>query len=330
MYGFIVVILISAMAVVFYKQNLFHRTMAVVLKPFGLRPGEFFEKLGVVGTVLASAFVRNPEELYNYIGDQPGLGKYLNLGWWDHGPIKDWNKDDELEMKENCDELVRKVANLADIDDDDQILDVGFGFGEQDILLADEFEFQSLVGINITYPQVKTARDRARNNGFDNMNFLKGDAVKLPFKDNSFDKILAIESPFHFRTRDQFFDEAHRVLRSEGTLVTADIIYKYPPGDGPLEKRIFEAIHDWYWQVPEENHSTPSMYKTELENHGFRNVDVNDVTDNVIVPGIITYIYWRANTINWAVRTMINPILNWGIDFYESGHLRYVLSKSKK
>jgi len=54
-------------------------------------------------------------------------------------------------------ELCRRVFALADIGAGDVVVDVGFGSGEQDLLLAREREFAELHGFNIAALQVAYA-----------------------------------------------------------------------------------------------------------------------------------------------------------------------------
>ena len=61
---------------------------------------------------------------------------------------------------------------------------------------------------------MERANQRAKDRKLDGrVDLMLGSATEMPFEAASFDKVTALESAFHFNTRDRFFDEAFRVLR---------------------------------------------------------------------------------------------------------------------
>jgi len=57
--------------------------------------------------------------------------------------------------------LCLEVFQAAEIGDDDVLIDVGFGSGEQDFLLSKAYTFARLIGFNISERQVRYANERA-------------------------------------------------------------------------------------------------------------------------------------------------------------------------
>jgi SAM-dependent methyltransferase len=71
-----------------------------------------------------------------------------------------------------------------------------------------------VTGIDISGPMLAQGRDKARAAGLDdNVEFLRGDAARLPFPDDSFDAVLAMRF-FHLADRPEaFLAEMERVSR---------------------------------------------------------------------------------------------------------------------
>jgi ubiquinone/menaquinone biosynthesis C-methylase UbiE len=143
--------------------------------------------------------------------------KYLNYGY-------SASKDETYEEKQK--RLCIEVFNAADIAPDDTIVDVGFGSGEQDILLANSYRFKKLIGFNIAEKQVDYANTRAKNLGLHKkISFRHGRAEELAgIRNNSVEKVIAVECAFYFQ-RNKFYQEAARVLKKGGLLVLADITF---------------------------------------------------------------------------------------------------------
>lgn len=306
------------------------RAVRFLLKPFRTTPEELARRLGVIPTILGSAFVRQTSRLYDYIGNQPGLGHFLNVGWWET-TNKDWSPAESFSMTDQCEALVRKVASAADLNEESRLLDVGFGYGEQDRIFLEDFNCGRIVGINITASQVRKARDLVSEvPGSERFSPHVGDAVNLPYRDESFNRLIALESPFHFHTRGDFIPEAYRVLEPGGRFVATDIINGYDPGEAPLSQRLFGIGHNTYWQVDRENHCTMEAYERLMEDAGFVDVTVQDVTDRTLTPGITRYLRWRTHQQPFWLRTAIKPVVNWALSFYRSNYLRYVIVTAQK
>ena len=77
-----------------------------------------------------------------------------------------------------------------------KILDVGCGFGQQDLTwydCNDDKENVSIQGIDIEEAHVKEAQRLIRTNGLsDKIKFDLGNACRLKYKDNSFDTVILL------------------------------------------------------------------------------------------------------------------------------------------
>ncbi len=101
------------------------------------------------------------------------------------------------------------------ISNGDKVLDLGCGNGRLIDLLKDlDIKY---VGIDSSEKLISLAKQK-----YPKHEFLKANALKLPFKDNSFDKIISIAVLHHIPSRElrlKFLKEIKRVLKPNGKLV---------------------------------------------------------------------------------------------------------------
>ena len=205
-------------------------------------------------------------------------GLYLNLGFW---------RDDVASVDAASTALVHLLGKAAALKPGCRALDVGYGFGDQDAEWLRAFDPAEIVGLNITESQVETARDRMAEQGLsERIDLRLGSATDMPVEDGGFDQVLALESAFHFDTRDDFFHEAFRVLKPGGRLATADIL-PADPADDPLRRAVQNvtwAATARTWNIPEANAVRPPAYARQLEAAGFDNVRITSIRERVYAP----------------------------------------------
>ena len=149
------------------------------------------------------------------------FGRHVHWGYWEDPNSADSSIEDFAQAAER---LTQQVCDAAQINPGDRILDVGCGFGGAIASLNERFSPLTLVGLNLDERQIARAREQINPNPGNQIEFVQGNACQLPFPDNAFDVVLAIECIFHFPSRQRFFQEARRVLRPGGKFALSDFV----------------------------------------------------------------------------------------------------------
>lgn len=192
---------------------------------------------------------------------------YLNLGYWEN----------TNQTKVACEQMIDQVISYANIKENQTILDVGYGYGDQDIYLANKIPNLNIYGINITDIQVKKAQQQVKEKGLSGQLFLeKGDAVSLNYDDDTFDTVIVIESAFHFNTREKFFKEAHRTLKNTGVLCLTDCLPTNKTKNPDFQK------NSERYGIPIDNQYDITEYIKKLEKIGFKSITYIDISEKVI------------------------------------------------
>lgn len=202
---------------------------------------------------------------------------FLNLGYWRTAGT----------MDEASRALARLVAQAGAMTEADTVVDCGFGFGDQDMLWANEFRPERIIGFNITASHVERARQRVADAGLSHcIDLREGSATEMDLPDRSADLVVALESAFHFHTREAFFREAFRVLRPGGRLVTADILPTAPAAE--VATRLRQRL-SWYlvasrFNIPRANVYLTQTYADKLRAAGFEAVTIESIRDDIYEP----------------------------------------------
>ena len=94
------------------------------------------------------------------------------------------------------------------------VLDVASGEGYGSFLLGQVA--RSVIGIDIDQKAVDFAN---KNYISERVSYRRGDAAKLPVKDQSVDVVVSFETIEHFANQTDFINEIDRVLRPDGLLI---------------------------------------------------------------------------------------------------------------
>jgi microcystin synthetase protein McyJ len=229
---------------------------------------------------------KSSADYYEFLGDDvlegqdEGFGEHgkplwLNLGFWETART----------YPDACVAMASLVADAARLGPSTELLDVGFGFAEQDLFWIERYDVKHIAGLNITKMHVDRARARVADRKLEaRMDLQLGSATQMPFGAGRFDAVTALECAFHFDTREKFFDEARRVLRTGGRLATADVLPS--PGFRPLTWMNRLALKRW--STPLANVYDRDEYARRLEAHGFGDVTIRSIRQHVF-PGATKY-----------------------------------------
>jgi ubiquinone/menaquinone biosynthesis C-methylase UbiE len=218
----------------------------------------------------------DPSVIYDLLSAHNNLGQqtlYLNMGYWRHADSYD----------AACEALALLLAERAGLAAGQTVVDAGFGFADQDLLWARRCGVR-IVGFNITARQVAVAQERVREAGLGAAVDLRcASALATGLDAGSVDRVLALESAFHFPSRDAFFAEAHRVLRPGGRIALADLCNVAAPSRRLLD-RLNAHVAKRSWQIPAANDYDAAGYAARLAAAGFVDVAVERITDDVFLP----------------------------------------------
>ncbi|MBW2455759.1 MAG: methyltransferase domain-containing protein [Deltaproteobacteria bacterium] len=149
------------------------------------------------------------------------FGRHVHWGYWDDDHPANGSM---VSFAQAAERMCRRVCDAGQAADDQQILDVGCGLGGTVASLNDRFDRLELTGLNIDQRQLDYAEQNVTARDDNRIAWVAGDACEMPFADESFDVVLAVECAFHFASRERFFREAERVLRPGGKLALCDFM----------------------------------------------------------------------------------------------------------
>jgi len=218
-------------------------------------------------------------------------GSMLNFGYWST------KYNDPISAQKN---LCNIFGDLSELSTAKNAIDVGSGLSAPSKLWRDTYPDLKLYDVNTNFKQLCFSKHEK------NIQFLNSTSTKLPFMDNSVDRVLALESAQHFKPLNGFITESKRVLTSSGFLVMAVPI---TVGNSSLGKL---GLLKFTWSS---EHYSLNYLKNLLISNKFKIIDETLIGSNVYDPLADYYVENR--------KTLSNNILE-----QYPGYMEKILHKS--
>ncbi|QRV16393.1 SAM-dependent methyltransferase [Haloterrigena salifodinae] len=168
-------------------------------------------------------------------------------------------------------EATREVADLAAVEAHSRVLDIGCGIGGPARTLASEFGCD-VVGIDIVEEYCRAATLFTDRVGLtDEVRFQRGNALDLPFEDETFDVVWFEHALLNIEATGAAVEEAGRVCRPGGTLALYEICA------GPRGEPVFPV--PWASDASLSYLDPPERLREIVLDRGFDEIAWRDVTE---------------------------------------------------
>lgn len=141
--------------------------------------------------------------------------------------------------------IVRNIIDSIELPCPNPVaLDIGSGPGFATIYAAEKFPSAVITGLDYSGEQIKYANRQLKKSHVSNCSFKLGDAMELPFDDNTFDLIFSIASIKHWPDGVRGLREVRRVLKPGCTAYIGEADREHNPAD--LDNFINSFTSPWW------------------------------------------------------------------------------------
>src|SRR5437764_4375187 len=171
------------------------------------------------------------------------------------------------EMESHHSDITDQTLALMDMQPADRVLDLGCGTGWASRRMARIVTVGEVVGLDVADEMLNRARQASE--GIHNVRYLWGSAENIPAADNTFTRVLSVESFYYYADQGKALDELRRVMAPAGRLFILINLYK----DNHYSLRWVSEL-----KVAVQTRSE-SEYIALLQQHGFKQVEARRIPD---------------------------------------------------
>ncbi|MBZ5520636.1 MAG: methyltransferase domain-containing protein [Acidobacteriia bacterium] len=176
------------------------------------------------------------------------------------------------EMEDHHSDITDQTLSLMDLQPGDRVLDLGCGTGWASRRMARVVTSGEVVGLDVADEMLKRAA--LASEGFRNVRYIWGSAEKISAPDNTFTKVLSVESFYYYADQGKALDELRRAMAPGGRLFILINLYK----DNHYSLRWVTEL-----KVPVQALSE-AEYIALLRQHGFESVEARRIPDRSPTP----------------------------------------------
>lgn len=203
----------------------------------------------------------------------------------------------------------------------DIILDIASGSGWTTELL-NRLGF-NVVAIDLSTYLLKIGKDRINcDNRIETdklkIEFICADGEKLPFKDESFDGVICMNSLHHFPDYYIILNEMNRVMKKDAIASFSE------PGKSHTKNPMSKHYEQTYG-IYEKDVDIDEIYKTSIS-AGFKNMSLKPIYQ----PGMVDYTYDEWNKLRKKEKIEVDKYIDGLVNFVEEYNILFQLHKSEK